>query len=154
MKFLFTGAFLFIKIQFLPNMNLLVWLSIAIVLDFITGVIKARVKNVARTSSGYRKTVTKFVQYAGAIIAGVVLQHVGADNEQLSVLFSWMNNGLVIFITYIEVTSVFENLYEIDSSTIISRYIYKPILQILTFQIKNNPVVKQAKAVEGSENNT
>lgn len=148
MKLLFTTSLLFIKIQFFPNIQFILWMSVAIVLDFVTGIVKSKAIGQARTSAGYRKTIVKFFQYAGAITCGVVLQHVGSINEGTRLLLGYMNDFLLIFITYIEVTSIFENLYAIDSGTMIAKYFYAPVLKILTFQIKNNPVLKQAESLK------
>ena len=147
MKFLFAGSLLFIKIAFFPSMTLLLWMSLAIVVDFVTGLAKALILKQARTSSGYRKTVTKFLQYGGALFVGLALAHTGqgTENEQMKMLLSYLNDGLVIFIIYIEVTSIFENLYACDKSTMISKYFIQPALKILTWQIKNNPIMKGAE---------
>jgi phage-related holin len=151
MKLLFGGALLFIKFSFFPNINLLLWMAVAVVLDFITGIIKAGMKGEARTSMGYRKTLVKAAQYIGAVAAGVILQNVGSMNDATKNILAYVNDGLVVFISYIEVTSIFENLYEIDSNTAIAKYFYKPMLSLLTFQIKNNPLVKQIEATKATE---
>jgi hypothetical protein len=147
MKTLFVCSLLFIKIQFFPNAQLLLWMTIAVILDLVTGIAKAIVKGEARTSAGYRKTIIKVFQYVGAIAAAVILQNVGSINDATKALLSYVNDGLTVFITYIEVTSIFENLYEVDNKTVLSKYFYEPILKILTFQIKNNPLAKQAESL-------
>jgi hypothetical protein len=153
MKTLFITTLLFIKIQFFPNAQLLLWMTISIILDLVTGIGKALVKGEARTSAGYRKTVIKAFQYVGAISAAAILQNVGSINDSTKVLLSYVTDGLIVFITYIEVTSVFENLYEIDNKTILSKYFYTPILKILTFQLKNNPLIKQAGSLNEDSKN-
>lgn len=146
MKFLFAGSLLFIKIAFFPSVTLLLWMGLAIVFDFISGLAKAIILKQARTSSGYRKTVVKFMQYGGSLFVGIALAHTaqGTESDQMKILLSWFNDGLVIFITYIEVTSIFENLYACDNTSPISKYFISPALKILTFQIKNNPLINGA----------
>jgi hypothetical protein len=56
----------------------------------------------------------------------------------------------MLFIIYIEVTSIFENLYAIDNTSMISKYLYKPVLVILKFGIENNAVVKAADKIENT----
>ncbi len=136
-----TQAFGVLKIAFLPDLNLLIWVAIAMVFDFITGVIKAAVKNEARTSAGYRKTVTKFTQYGGAIAAGVLLSNTLPPANAVT---SYFSNALLVFITYIEATSIFENLYAIDNKSAISRFFIAPILKLLTFAIKKSPLNQAA----------
>ena len=146
MKTAICGIFLTLKITLFPNYSLLMWMAIAVVLDLVTGVAKAYSKGEARTSSGYRKTVVKVFQYLGALGAGVILANAGeGSNEQIKVLLNWVNDGLVIFITYIEITSIFENLNELDKNSMISKYFFKPALKILTLQIKNNPIFREAE---------
>jgi phage-related holin len=150
MKFLFVGALAYIKIQFMPSLDLMAILFVAMVIDFATGCWKAKVQGKARTSSGFKRTITKFVQYAGAIVGGGVLAYIGEQKggAGTQVLFGWFNQGLIFFILYIEVTSIFENLYEIDTESMISKYFYQPAIKILTFQLKNNPVIKKAEALK------
>lgn len=127
-----TGVLSFFKFTFLPDYNLLAWVFIAMVLDLVTGVIKAVVQKDARTSSGYRKTVVKFTQYAGAILAGVILSNTVPDNS----IIGYINSGLLILLIYIETTSIFENLYAIDSSSPFSKAFIAPILRLLTIATK------------------
>lgn len=132
-----SGALTFFKVVFLPDANLLAWVFIAMLIDFTTGVAKAFALGQARTSSGYRKTVTKFTQYAGAIAAGIILANtLPKDNS----IVAFVNNGVLILLIYIEVTSVFENLYAIDSSSVFSKYFIAPVLKVLTIAIKKNPL--------------
>lgn len=150
MKSLFAFTLAFIKIQYLPSFDLLAILFFAMIVDFLTGVWKAKVLGNARTSSGYKQTVTKFMQYAGAIIGGAVLAYMGEQKggEEWKFVFNWANDGLVFFIIYIEITSVFENLYAIDPNSRISQFFYQPAIKLLTFQFKNNPIIKKADALK------
>lgn len=144
MKILAASTLLFMKLTFLPSINLLMWMSIAIAADFATGVVKAVLLKTARTSSGYRKTITKFLQYGGAITVSIILGQTAKENNmvQASNILLYLNDGLVIFIIYIEVTSIFENIYECDKESPFSRYFIAPMLKLLTFQLKNNPLNK------------
>lgn len=150
MKFLVAGALIFIKLTFVPTLSLLAVLFFVMVFDFLTGVWKAKMQRKVRTSEGYKRTVTKFIQYSFAILASYALAYLagGNGNEGLKYLAPWLVDGLTGFIILIEITSIFENLYAIDSNTPISKYIFKPALSILTFQLKNNPVIKQAESLE------
>jgi hypothetical protein len=140
------SSLLFIKFAFLPNSQLLFWMGLAIALDFLTGIAKACVLKKARTSEGFRKTITKFLQYGGALAVGMILSNAAKQNAmvQAETLLKYFNDALVIFVIYIEVTSVFENLYEVDKKSMISKYFIRPILKLLTVQIKTNPLVKAA----------
>lgn len=134
-----SGALTWFKLSFLPSANLLAWVFLAMTLDLVTGVIKAVVMHDARTSSGYRKSVIKFTQYAGAILVGVILGNsLPRDYE----IVGYVNDGILILLIYIEATSIFENLYAIDSTSPFSKYFISPILKVLTFAIKKTPLAQ------------
>jgi hypothetical protein len=154
MKILSIALLLFIKVAFLPSVSLLSYMAIAMVLDFVTGIAKAKVLNQARTSAGYRRSVIKFLQYGGSIAVSLILANAGEGRaaEPFKAMLSYFNDGLIIFIIYIEATSVFENLYAIDSRTLMSRYFIAPVLKILTWQIRNNPIMTQAENLKKDNN--
>lgn len=132
-----------VNYSFLPTGTLLLAMAVAVILDFITGVIKASYNNQVRTSEGYRKTVVKFIQYGGAVCVSMLLKFlVGLKDqgtvEYLNPYMEFLNDGLLIFIIFIEVTSVLENMYAIDSKSVFAVYFIKPLLKIMTFAIKNN----------------
>lgn len=136
---------LFVKTMFLPNVDLLAWMSIAIVADFFTGLMKAIVLKTPRTSKGYRETLSKFLQYSGAIIGSVILSNGITktsliNQENHSAIMHYMNDALLSYIIYIEVTSIFENLYACDQKTKFARFIIVPVLKLLTLQIKGAPL--------------
>jgi hypothetical protein len=136
MKFLIYTGLLFIKLQAFPNANLLVYLAIAIALDFVTGVSKSIVKKQARTSTGFRKTIIKMLQYMGVMAVGILLQNAARENNWGGEgILSYFNDGLIVFMLYIEATSVFENLYACDQKSVISRMIISPIYKLLTAQV-------------------
>lgn len=155
MKALVFLPLLFVKLQFFPNTNLLFWMFIAIVIDFITGVSKAVILGEARTSNGFRKTITKFLQYGVAIAVSVIMANTAKQNnmDSASHLLFIFNDGLLVFIIYIEVTSIFENLYACDQNTPFSKYFISPVLKILTAQIKNNPIFKEGEKIDPKQNN-
>ena len=120
-------------------------MGVAIVLDFLTGILKSVILKKVRTSEGYRKTVIKFTQYGGSVVVGMLLKYIGAMNSDMANIAQYaeyLTDGLVIFIIFIELTSVLENVYAIDQETPFSKYLVGPLLKLLTFQIKNNPVTK------------
>lgn len=132
-----------VNYSFLPTGTLLLAMAVAVILDFITGVIKASYNNQVRTSEGYRKTVVKFIQYGGAVCVSMLLKFlVGLKDqgtvEYLNPYMEFLNDGLLIFIIFIEVTSVLENMYAIDSKSVFAVYFIKPLLKVMTFAIKNN----------------
>lgn len=143
-----SGALAFFKLSFLPDANLLTWVFIAMLFDLITGIIKAVVLRQARTSAGYRKTVIKFTQYVGAIAVGVILAN---TLPKENVIVSFVNSALLILLIYIEATSIFENLYVIDSSSPFSRFFIAPILKLLTFAMNKMPLSQEAEKIIENE---
>lgn len=155
MKLLFGFTLVFIKFTLLPSHNLMFWMGITIALDFLTGFSKAVVLQQARTSNGMRKTVTKFIQYGGALVVGVILAHAAQENaaESIRSTVTYFNDGLVVFIIYIEVTSIFENMVAIDNKSPMSRYFFTPVLKLLTAQFKNLPIVQAVDAATPQNQN-
>lgn len=149
-KLFWGGTLLFIDVMIHPSFNMFFVVMGAILLDFITGVAKAKFHKVARTSEGYRKTIVKMMQYIVPILVlWVASKRVPGYETTLKEIGGW----LMLFITYIEVTSIFENLYEIDKKSVIAKYVYKPALRLLKFGIENNPVTKAAEELDKKTKN-
>ena len=143
-KLLWAGILLGIDYFVKPSLSLFTVVLIAIALDFATGIMKAWFKKEARTSEGYRKTVVKIMQYAVPIL---VLYLAGKRIPEYHKLLTDASGYLMMFIIYIEVTSIFENLYDIDKKTVVSKYLYKPMLMILKFGIEKNPDTQAADKI-------
>lgn len=131
----------------------------AIFLDLLTGVIKASYNNEVRTSEGYRRTVVKFMQYGGAVCVSMLLKFLVSLKDQQAVqalgpYMDYLNDGLLIFIIFIEVTSVLENMYAIDSKSPFAIYFIKPLLRLMTFAIKNNSFSKSLEDQEKKQDTT
>lgn len=134
----------------IPDGMLMVGIGFVILLDFITGIIKAVVKGDQRTSVGYRKTVKKFTQYFGAIGASIIAQYALSfklKSNEFGYIAEFMNNGLLLFIIFIELTSIFENLIEVDNKSPFAVYFIKPLHALMTIAIKNNKLNKQAESI-------
>lgn len=147
-KLLWGGILLFVDIMANPSFRLFFIVLAGIVLDFATGIAKAKMNKKARTSEGYQKTVTKVMQYITPIlILWAASKYIPEYGKQLKEISGW----LMMFVIYVEVTSIFENLYEMDSRSTIAKYLYKPALKILKFGIENNPVNKKAENIDKKE---
>jgi phage-related holin len=129
--------------HFVPNIYMLMYaVVIGMVVDFATGVIKAKMKKEERTSEGYRRTVKKVTQYFTAIGLSLGIQYLvkqtltstDADMKYISVF-------VLVFVLYIEVTSIMENIYEIDSHSTMARFFIRPLLSILKFGLEKNPLL-------------
>lgn len=118
----------------LPPATLLVWLGISMALDLLTGVAKAIKNNVPRTSTGFRRTVTKFIQYGGAIAIGIILANVSEfrKDDSSEWIYKYFSNSMLLFMIYIEIKSVFENLIEVSPDSDFTRFFLKPIHDILS----------------------
>lgn len=138
--------FLNIPLRMLPTGTLIVIIAILMVIDLITGIAKAVIQGKARTSSGFKKTVIKFTQYFGAITISVILKYlIFLKPEYIRRLYpdlidkaqyiDWIGDGLLIFITFIEMVSILENIHEIDEKSKFSRYCVKPLLFLLTIRL-------------------
>ncbi|MGX5820589.1 phage holin family protein [Chitinophaga lutea] len=133
MKTLFAAEWTSFSISYHPSYNLLVWVFIAMVLDLLTGLINAYLHHTARRSAGLRKTLRKFTQYAGSILVSVILMNTFQQDHPV---VRYLNDGLLVMLIYIETTSVFENLYAMDSTSMFARYFIGPVLRLLTLSIR------------------
>lgn len=143
-----------VNFNILPDYMLMVGIGFVILLDFITGVIKAIVKGEQRTSVGYRKTIKKFTQYFGAVGASMIAQYALSfkfESNEFNYIADFLNNSLLMFIIFIELTSILENLIEIDTKSPFAIYVIRPIHSIMTFAIRNNKFIKQAENLTTNE---
>ena len=132
------------KFNFLPSPYLLLGIFFLVGLDFLTGILKAIVLNQPRTSKGYRETISKFIQYVGGIILSIFLSALiknVPELVQLDFFSKYINNVILFFIIFIEMCSVLENLTAIDNKSLISKYCFQPLKNLLTFEFKN--LIKQ-----------
>lgn len=125
-------------ILYTPNGTLLIALLIVFILDFGFGITKATINGTRRTSEGFRKTFTKFMQYGGSIIiAMVILNVIYSSKVKFGEQFSWLFGDTMLYIMiYIEIVSIFENMEEMGDNDFI-KYFIRPVRRILTFQVKN-----------------
>lgn len=127
-------------IQYIPTLAHLFWLCLAVVLDLITGLLKAWSKGQVTTSSGFRKTIIKIGSYVGTVVGFVILVNVMsmyADNKNIDL--SFLINWLMGFMIFIELYSVFENIDAAYPDSIFSKYISSPILKLLKGKLKDSP---------------
>lgn len=148
-KFLWGGILLGIDLMINPSFKLFSVVLILIALDFITGITKAKFKKNARTSEGYRKTIVKVLQY---IVPILVLWIAGRYIPEQKATLQSCSGYVMMFILYIEATSIFENLYEIDKTSMIAKYLYRPALVLLKVGIEKNAVTEAAKKVDADQN--
>jgi hypothetical protein len=141
-----TPTLLLVEFIFQPSFSLLGVVMTLIGIDFVTGFAKAKFKKEERTSEGMRKTFIKLSQYLIPIFmlwgASLVCRY-----QPEYVLHEKMLRNfcgfVMMFVIYIETTSIFENLYEIDKTSPIARYLYKYALIILKVGLEHN-ALKQA----------
>jgi phage-related holin len=149
MKFsiLMYSSLLFIKLNFLPNVTLLGWVFFAVFIDFITGVLKAKLTKQVINSQGFRQTAIKSLQYIGLIVGGIII---GNSFEKQSDIVHWVNDGLLMFILYVEVYSIFENLYAMNPDSKVAQRVFAPAMRILIIGINKNSLNKVADDAEAA----
>ncbi len=152
MKFLFASIFAFIKFAFIPSFDLLIVMACAIGLDLLTGVYKSKRQGIATTSEGFRRTIDKFISYGVAVATSCILVYVSQQKggEAVKLISGFLNDGLVCFIIYIEVVSIFENLIAINPKAPLAVNFYIPVHKFLTLQIKRTGESIEAAAGESN----
>lgn len=139
-----TTGFSWLVVHYVPSPMALFWLVGATLLDLITGLLKAWSKKACSTSIGFRRTVIKVGSYAAIVVLVTIFVNivgiVDVNNQyQLSALI----NGLIGFMTFIELFSVCENLSLAYPNSPMTQYFIKPLMKLLKGRfINNNPINK------------
>jgi hypothetical protein len=121
-----TQKYLFSDFEFL------IWLTIAMIVDLITGITKVWVKKgmSAITSEGLRKTVAKLIQYGMFLIITNVLVNFTVKGEAISPL-AFIGDWSFILLIMIEIKSVYENIIEMRPGLDFVKKIITSISQII-----------------------
>ncbi len=127
-----------LEIAFLPKPMLVFYLGGAMAVDLLTGLIKSWKMGQATKSSGFRKTVIKISTYVSTIIGVWLLANLMSQLYP-KLDYSSMVNITIGFLSFIELYSVFENIFAIDPDGALSRYIVKPVLGFLKGRLDRNP---------------
>lgn len=142
--FLNVGQFLgfFSKVI---HWQLLLALFLLIGLDFLTAMAKLRVLKIEPTSEGQRRSVSKITQYGGAIVVCYLLWALFKTNLPNAGIIL---NMILLGVMFVEVTSIFENLYEVDHKSYFGKYFIYPVLKIMKFGMVKNPLMKQLEKLQ------
>lgn len=135
----------------LPKFSLLMWVLILMVADLVTGILKARLLKQEITSEKARRTIIKFLQYFGCLGLVVVMINQNHKDPVFVSVMDWAKDGVTILILYIELLSVFENLYEMDKTSRIAIYFIRPIYWLLSLAVRTNPAKKAQDAAKDKE---
>ena len=126
-----------------PDWILFIALTFLMATDFITGFMKAKFLKVNRSSEAFRKTIKKIIQYCSAIIVVIFilnLMRFDQSNQFFKDYSNWLQNGVIILMVYIELTSILENAIAIDKTSTFSKVFIIPFHRLLTLQLKSNPM--------------
>lgn len=118
----------FITKYIFSDFTFLKYLAVAVIIDLITGVAKAKVKKRAITSKGLRDTIIKFIQYGSFLIITHVLSTFEVDGHAVNSL-AWISKLAYEFIMLIEVKSVYENIVEINPKLDLFEKVFKKIAE-------------------------
>lgn len=126
-----------------PDWILFIALTFLMTIDFFTGFMKAKFLKINRSSEAFRKTVKKIIQYCSAIIVVVVLLNLmqfDKSNQFFKDYSDWLQNGVIMLMIYIELTSITENSIAIDKTSTFAKVFSIPFHRLLTLQLKSNPM--------------
>lgn len=139
--FLLTAfAWGWFEVVAVPKPMLVFFLFLSILLDLITGLIKSWSKNGYTTSVGLRKTVYKLLSYLAVIIGVWILTNLMNLTYDVGFDYVIIVDGTIGFLTFIELYSIFENIYSANPKTLLSRKLIKPILKLLKGKIDGHPI--------------
>jgi phage-related holin len=131
-----------LELAFLPKPVLLYLLMGAMFIDLVTGLVKSWQRGVATASAGFQRTVIKMSRYTAVIFGVWIAANVICNTSGAKADYSPAINGTVGFLSFIEIYSIFENVYEIDPTGPLSKWFIGPALKLLRGRLINNPLNK------------
>ena len=154
-KPLLLGAFAWgwFEIQFLPKPMAVFLLGSMMIVDLATGIVKSWKKGEATSPEGFQRTVVKVTRYCSLVCVCVAMANVININSPKSFDYSFVVNGCLGFLTFVEIYSICENVYEIDPDGILSKWLIKPFLKALKGKLKNSNPLKPFTDDEDTSNN-
>lgn len=137
---LLSTGFAWFAVEYLPSGMALFWLAAAVLLDLITGLLKAWSKRMCSTSAGFRKTIIKIGTYCATIVVLTILVNIISfidvnHRYPLEILI----NGLLAFMTFIELFSVCENISLAYPRAPLTKYLIDPLLKFMKGRLKQGP---------------
>lgn len=149
MKILFINAFLNKDYDTLESKLILVLIMwfivlIAIIIDLIAGVRKAIQLDEARTSQGFKRTVTKLMQYYGLLSFALMFDILASIVEPLPYITALAS----IFLVFIEAKSVYEKAEEKER-----RRLSKELDTLVILMENKDNIIKAASEIIKNENN-
>lgn len=136
-----AGFFSWFSIEYVPSAMLFFYLLIAMLGDFITGLLKSWKKGKHTSSEGLRRSVTKVLSYIGAILVIMVMVNViGLVDDGNKYDLAMIINGLMGFIVFVELYSMCENISEAYPESPLVKWLIMPIMKFLRGKLENNPL--------------
>ena len=130
-----------LSIKYLPSPMVLFFLVAATLVDLWTGLLKAWSKNMCSTSIGFRRTLIKIGSYSAIVVLVIMLTNImGIIDVNNKYDLSLIVNGLISFMTFIEIFSSFENISLAYPNSPMTQYFIKPIMKVLKGRMKDIPI--------------
>jgi len=135
------GLFSWFTIEYFPSAMLCFWLLVAMLGDFITGLLKSWKKGEVTSSEGLRRSITKVLSYGGAILVIMTLVNVvGLVDTTNSYDLAIVINGLMGFIVFVELYSICENINQAYPDTPLTIYFIAPVMKFLRGRFERLPL--------------
>lgn len=132
--------FSWFSVKYVPSGMIFMWLVLAVMVDLLTGILKAWAKKEATTSEGFRRTISKIGIYLAVIILVIIMVNIIGSITlfQLPIKdLSLLIDVLLAFMVFIELYSICENVYEINPESPLSRFLVKPLLKFFKGKLKD-----------------
>lgn len=149
MNLLFINSFLAKDYGTLESKLILVlimWFIVllAIIIDLVAGVRKAMQLDEARTSQGFKRTVTKLMQYYGLLSFALMFDILASIVEPLPYITALAS----IFLVFIEAKSVYEKAEEKER-----RKLSRELDTLVILMENKDNIIKAASEIIKNENN-
>jgi len=145
--FLSALTFGILEIHYLPAPGKIALLVIVMLVDLCTGLIRSWKRGHVTTSHGLKQTAIKVGTYAAIIVAVAAMANVLADiTPSVEEYYVYFVTGMVGFLTFVEIYSIFENIYESDPDSCLSVYVCGPALKWMRGYLKkNHPISRKTE---------
>ena len=140
---LLSTSLSWLSIKYLPSGMLMMLLAGSVLLDLITGILKAWSKKICSKSEGFKRTIIKIMVYCATIVVVVILFNIiGLVDVNNKYDLTFLVNGQIAFMIFIELYSVCENILIAYPNSPLTRFMIKPFIKFLKGRLNDNPINK------------
>lgn len=142
----FTGLGMGIAVKFFPQIDLLLFLGVAILLDCASAWIRARKLNAVSASklieTGYKMAIYSIIITSVQIMINTLAK----THEHPQFNYGIITNVTISLFIFIEIYSSFKHIQKAFPSTPFTKYVVTPFIHFLEGRLNKNPIKKNLES--------